>query len=162
MGAEVIKIESRARPDLSHRDTSWEELNPSKRSITLNLKDERARDLVRELIKQSDIVIENFSTGVMERLGLGYPALRELNPGSDGVGIRLRADRPAARSGGVRHAAPVLHRLGGALGVPGPRTELVRRGLDRSADGLHGGVPAALGDLAAARDAARAPSTTFR
>jgi len=80
MGAEVIKIESNARPDLSHRDVSWEELNPSKRSITLNLKDERARDLVRRLIAASDIVIENFSTGVMERLGLGYQALREINP----------------------------------------------------------------------------------
>ncbi len=80
MGAEVIKIESRARPDLSHRNASWEELNPSKRSITLNLKEDRARDLVRDLIKMSDIVIENFSTGVMERLGLGYPALREINP----------------------------------------------------------------------------------
>jgi crotonobetainyl-CoA:carnitine CoA-transferase CaiB-like acyl-CoA transferase len=80
MGAEVIKIESRARPDLSHRNASWEELNPSKRSITLNLKEDRARDLVRQLIKQSDVVIENFSTGVMERLGLGYPSLREINP----------------------------------------------------------------------------------
>jgi crotonobetainyl-CoA:carnitine CoA-transferase CaiB-like acyl-CoA transferase len=80
MGAEVIKIESQARPDLSHRNVSWEELNPGKRSITLNLKDERARDLARRLIEQSDVVIENFSTGVMERLGLGYPALREINP----------------------------------------------------------------------------------
>ncbi|MDP8921976.1 MAG: CoA transferase, partial [Chloroflexota bacterium] len=80
MGADVIKIESNARPDLSHRDVSWEELNVSKRSITLNLKEERARDLVRRLIAVSDVVVENFSTGVMERLGLGYPALRELNP----------------------------------------------------------------------------------
>ncbi|MGE3270388.1 MAG: CoA transferase, partial [Chloroflexota bacterium] len=80
MGAEVIKIESRTRPDLSHRNASWEELNPGKRSITLNLKDDRARDLVRQLIAIGDIVIENFSTGVMERLGLGYPALREINP----------------------------------------------------------------------------------
>ena len=80
LGAEVIKIESRTRPDLSHRDTSWQEMNPGKRSITLNLKEERARDLVRELIGISDVVIENFSTGVMERLGLGYPALKEINP----------------------------------------------------------------------------------
>ena len=80
MGAEVIKVESNARPDLSHRDVSWEELNPSKRSITLNLKDERARDLARRLIAASDVVVENFSTGVMERLGLDYPALREINP----------------------------------------------------------------------------------
>ncbi|MCC6174942.1 MAG: CoA transferase [Chloroflexi bacterium] len=80
LGAEVVKIESSTRPDLSHRNTSWEELNPSKRSITLNLKEERGRDLVRRLIAISDVVIENFSTGVMERLGLGYPTLREVNP----------------------------------------------------------------------------------
>ncbi len=80
LGAEVIKVESRTRPDLSQRDLAWEELNPSKRSITLNLQDERARELARRLIAQSDAVIENFSTGVMERLGLGYETLRGLNP----------------------------------------------------------------------------------
>jgi crotonobetainyl-CoA:carnitine CoA-transferase CaiB-like acyl-CoA transferase len=81
LGAEVIKIESRARPDLSSRDFSWEELNPSKRSITLNLKHEAARELARRLIARSDLVIENFSSGVMERLGLGYERLSQLNPG---------------------------------------------------------------------------------
>ncbi|HLZ72070.1 MAG TPA: CoA transferase [Dehalococcoidia bacterium] len=80
LGAEVIKIESRTRPDLSQRDLAWEELNPSKRSITLNLQHEAARDLARRLIAQSDAVIENFSSSVMERLGLGYAALREQNP----------------------------------------------------------------------------------
>jgi benzylsuccinate CoA-transferase BbsF subunit len=80
MGAEVIKVESKARPDLSQRDVSWEELNPSKRSVTLNLKHERARELARRLIGIGDVVVENFSTGVMERLGLDYPTLRELNP----------------------------------------------------------------------------------
>jgi crotonobetainyl-CoA:carnitine CoA-transferase CaiB-like acyl-CoA transferase len=81
LGAEVIKIESRARPDLSQRDTSWEELNPSKKSITLNLKEEPARNLARRLISMSDVVVENFSAGVMDRLGLGYQRLSELNPG---------------------------------------------------------------------------------
>ncbi len=80
LGAEVIKVESRARPDLSQRDNSWEELNPSKRSITLNLKHPRARELARQLIGVSDVVVENFSAGVMERLGLGYDALSALNP----------------------------------------------------------------------------------
>jgi crotonobetainyl-CoA:carnitine CoA-transferase CaiB-like acyl-CoA transferase len=80
LGAEVIKVESRARPDLSQRDVAWEELNPSKRSITLNLQHERARELARRLIAMSDVVVENFSTGVMERLGLDYATLRSLNP----------------------------------------------------------------------------------
>ena len=81
LGAEVIKIESRARPDLSQRDTSWEELNSSKKSITLNLKEEPARDLARRLIAMSDVVVENFSAGVMDRLGLGYQRLSALHPG---------------------------------------------------------------------------------
>ncbi|MBV9170169.1 MAG: CoA transferase [Chloroflexi bacterium] len=80
LGAEIIKIESSTRPDLSHRDHSWEELNPGKRSITLNLKDARARDLARRLIAVSDVVIENFSSGVMERLELDYPTLASLKP----------------------------------------------------------------------------------
>ena len=117
LGAEVIKIESRARPDLSQRDTAWEELNPSKKSITLNLKDEPARDLARRLIAMSDVVVENFSAGVMDRLGLGYQRLSALNPGlimasSFGAG----PDRPRARARGLRHLDPVLHRLGRALG----------------------------------------------
>jgi len=80
LGAEVIKVESAARPDLSLRDLAWEELNPSKRSITLNLKERRARDLARALVARSDVVVENFSTGVMERLGLDYPSLVKANP----------------------------------------------------------------------------------
>jgi len=80
LGAEVIKVESAARADLSQRSLAWEELNPSKRSVTLNLRHERARELARALIAQSDVVVENFSTGVMERLGLEYPRLRQLNP----------------------------------------------------------------------------------
>lgn len=80
LGAEIIKVESATRPDLSNRDLSWQELNPGKRSITLNLKQERARELARELIAHSDVVVENFSTGVMERLGLDYARLQETNP----------------------------------------------------------------------------------
>jgi crotonobetainyl-CoA:carnitine CoA-transferase CaiB-like acyl-CoA transferase len=80
LGADVIKIESATRADLSPRDAIWEELNLSKRSVTLNLKDSRARDLALELIRHSDVVVENFSTGVMERLGLDYPTLKAANP----------------------------------------------------------------------------------
>jgi crotonobetainyl-CoA:carnitine CoA-transferase CaiB-like acyl-CoA transferase len=80
LGADVIKVESASRADLSHRDLAWEELNPGKRSITLNLKHERGQELARALIARSHVVVENFSTGVMERLGLDYPRLREANP----------------------------------------------------------------------------------
>jgi crotonobetainyl-CoA:carnitine CoA-transferase CaiB-like acyl-CoA transferase len=81
LGAEVIKIETRTRPDLSTRNPAWEAVNLGKRSFTVDLKTEEGRDLVRQLVAKSDIVVENFSTGVMERLGFGYPELQALNPG---------------------------------------------------------------------------------
>jgi crotonobetainyl-CoA:carnitine CoA-transferase CaiB-like acyl-CoA transferase len=80
LGAEVIKIESASRADLSQRNLAWEELNLGKRSVTLNLKHEQGRDLARALIAHSHVVVENFSAGVMERLGLDYSRLQPLNP----------------------------------------------------------------------------------
>lgn len=55
-------------------------LNANKRSITLNLKSEQGRQLFRRLVTRVDVVIENFSPGTMESLGLGYAALQELHP----------------------------------------------------------------------------------
>lgn len=91
MGAEVIKIEAPGRgdefryyPPAHPQDASigapylW--ANRNKRSIALDLKREEGRRIARELIATADVVAENFSTGVMERLGLGYDACRESNP----------------------------------------------------------------------------------
>ena len=55
-------------------------LNANKRSLTLNLKHEKGCQLFSALVKQMDVVIENYSPGTMENLGLGYAVLRELNP----------------------------------------------------------------------------------
>lgn len=54
--------------------------NTNKRSITLNLKDESAKGIAIELARETDVVVESFSPGVMERLGLGYESLRKVNP----------------------------------------------------------------------------------
>jgi len=54
--------------------------NVGKRGIALNLRDERGRRLLAEIVKRSDVVAENFAAGVMERLGFGYARLRELRP----------------------------------------------------------------------------------
>ena len=83
-GADVIKIETATRLD-SLRETApfkdgiagvnrsgyFADRNTSKRSITLNLKHERAREIARKLIAQSDIVANNFTPGTMEKIGLG-------------------------------------------------------------------------------------------
>jgi crotonobetainyl-CoA:carnitine CoA-transferase CaiB-like acyl-CoA transferase len=89
MGAEVIKVESRARPDIHRRPhpvygreevPSYEELLAHKKSVTLNLKHPEAVELARRLAAVSDVVVENFRPGVMDRLGLGYEALRSVRP----------------------------------------------------------------------------------
>ncbi|GAA3676784.1 CoA transferase [Arthrobacter ginkgonis] len=90
MGAEVIKVEQEGSPDrfrhawmpvdADHDGYEFLAVNANKKTVTLNLKSERGREMFIDLVKQSDVVVENFSTGVMDRLGLGYEALREHNP----------------------------------------------------------------------------------
>ncbi len=96
-GAEVIKIESRARPDTwrireGNKDVEaslpFADHNRNKLSITANLKSEEGREVARRIIARSDVVVENFSVGVMDRLGLGYEELRAVKP--DIVMIRLQ------------------------------------------------------------------------
>lgn len=88
LGAEVIKIEppwgatGRIGSGALYGGAShtFHYLNMSKKDMAINLKDPRGIEIFKELVKKSDIVIQNFSTGTMERLGLGYDVLKELNP----------------------------------------------------------------------------------
>ena len=87
-GAEVIKIESPDGGDplrtwrKLHHGTSlwWYSQSRNKKSITLNLKHPRARDIVLELVKGGDILIENFRPGTLEKWGLGWDELSRVNP----------------------------------------------------------------------------------
>ncbi|MFN0089570.1 MAG: CaiB/BaiF CoA transferase family protein [Acidimicrobiales bacterium] len=85
-GAEVIKVEPPGGEPLRRRDRLQDGhypfilLNGNKRAVSLNLKDERGKELLRRLVEQSDVLIENFAPGVMDRLGVGAAALREVNP----------------------------------------------------------------------------------
>ncbi len=95
LGAEVIKVESRSRPCLSRLDRQvavssaeslddkpwFAHLNTSKRSLALDLKIPESREVIDPLVRWADLVVENFSPGTMDKLGLGYPALSRLNPG---------------------------------------------------------------------------------
>lgn len=93
LGAEVIKIERpgagdpvRAIPPFANRRLAGESgawflyLNTSKKSVTLNLKSEKGQEIARELVRQADIVVENFAPGVMQRLGLDFDAVHSINP----------------------------------------------------------------------------------
>lgn len=92
-GADVIRIESRNRPDVIRKGQPFptEDMGPDgtayfanfnqgKRGITLNLRDPRAIDLAKRLIATCDVVSENFTPGTMARLGLAYADLRRVNP----------------------------------------------------------------------------------
>jgi crotonobetainyl-CoA:carnitine CoA-transferase CaiB-like acyl-CoA transferase len=88
MGAEVLRIESPKRLDLLRllpphdqgTSASHAYLNRNKRSLALDLKKPQALDVVRRLVADYDIVLEQFRPGVMDRLGLGYEALKAINP----------------------------------------------------------------------------------
>mgnify|MGYP001235098070 FL=1 len=85
-GAEVIKIEPpggehlRKRSGASGAAMPFAMLNANKRTMTLNLKSPQGRELLLELVKQADVLVENFAPGVMDRLGLGEGVLRQANP----------------------------------------------------------------------------------
>ena len=89
LGAEVIKVEPPHRGENartiykvpgSEESFPFVMLNSNKKGITLNLKAPRGQELFKELVKRSDVVAENFAVGVMDRLGLGYESLKQLNP----------------------------------------------------------------------------------
>ena len=94
LGAEVIRIESAKRADLYRRlricpeewgdglDVSgmFNQWHQGKASMSVDLGEPRGVEIVKRLVAESDVVVQNFATGVMERLGLGYDTLREINP----------------------------------------------------------------------------------
>ena len=80
LGAEVIKVETAGRPDPGRASELHAVLGQSKLGISLDLKRPEALDIAHRLVSQSDVVVENFATGVLERLGLGYEALCKSRP----------------------------------------------------------------------------------
>ncbi len=85
-GAKIIKIEARGGENLRRRGVvggaalPFAMLNSNKNFATLNLKTERGRELLRAMVRKGDVLVENFAPGAMERLGVGYETLREINP----------------------------------------------------------------------------------
>ena len=160
VGADVIKIEPPEGDDMRLRAPLREgssayfgQLNAGKRSIALDLKSPDAIKLIYRLVEQTDILVENFRPGVMDRLGLGYEALREINTrliycsisgyGQSGPAAERAAyamivhaesgfDRTLMRYAGDRNrpapgAVFVADVLGGIFGYSAIQTALVQR-----------------------------------
>lgn len=126
-GAEVIKVESPGTGDdsrafgpyIGNESAYFMSINRNKESITLNLKHEKAKEIVKELVKKVDVVVENFKPGTMEKLGLGYDVLKEINP-------RLIY----AATSGFGHTGPyserpaydgVIQAMGGIMSITGQK-----------------------------------------
>jgi CoA:oxalate CoA-transferase len=161
VGADVIKIEPPEGDDMRLRtplrdgnSAYFGQLNAGKRSLALDLKSAEAIKLVHRLVSETDILVENFRPGVMDRLGLGYEALRSINPrliycsisgyGQTGPAAERAAyamivhaesgfDRSLMRYAGDRDrpaagAVFVADILGGIFGFSAIQTALVQRG----------------------------------
>jgi formyl-CoA transferase len=123
LGAEVIKIErregdqTRSLPDMG--DAIFVALNRGKKSIVIDLKKERGREIFLELAKRSQVVIENMGPGVVDRLGIGFKDVSKVNPeiiyvSIKGFGSGLYSERPA-----LDVVAQAMSGLMSVTGIPG-------------------------------------------
>jgi crotonobetainyl-CoA:carnitine CoA-transferase CaiB-like acyl-CoA transferase len=136
-GADVIKIEAltgdgtRVTGPFCADDTLrefggyFQSVNRNKRSIAVDLKTEEGRNIVRKLIDNADVVVENFRAGVMERLGLSYETLRETNPRLVYGTVRGFGDPRCGESPYAQWPAydVVSQAMGGMMGITGPDPE---------------------------------------
>lgn len=136
LGADVVRIESPKGTD-SMRDwvpfvdgesTYYMCANRNKRSITLNLKHETGKKLLLKMVKDADVVLENFMTGTLARMGLGYEELKKANPK-----IILCSVTGYGQTGPFSNEPgfdPVIQAIGGIMDVTGfPNGEATRVGL---------------------------------
>src|SRR5690606_29920400 len=134
MGAEVIKIEPPGAPDplrtwgqaeLDGHRFFWTVHARNKKAVTLNLREPAGRDVFLELVERSDIVVENFRPGTLERWDLGYDVLRSHNKRVILVRVsgygQTGPDAHKAGYASVAEAASGLRHLNGFPGGPPPR-----------------------------------------
>src|SRR5690242_17904057 len=126
LGAEVIKLEEpkigevarRNMRDLPDSDSLFFLLfNANKKSLTLNLKSDRGKELFRRLLAQSDVLLENFGPGALDRLGLGWQALQEINPRLVYATIKGFGTYGPYRD--YKSYEPIAQAMGGAMSVTG-------------------------------------------
>src|SRR5689334_6780700 len=93
--------------------------NANKRSLTVNLKDERGLALVKEMVKKADVFTENFAPGAVERLGLGYDVVSAINPSIIYAQVKGFGDGSPYEKG--RSFDPIAQAAGGAMSITGER-----------------------------------------
>ena len=165
-GADVIKIESHRRYDwwrgsrppgddptlaLHERSAVFNSVNRGKRGITLDLTTPEGNRLARELISSADVVVENFSAGVLEKLNLGYDSLAESNPGL--IMLRLPGFGSSGPEGSYLAFGNTIEGMSGLtslVGYPGGPPTMLSNAFGDPIGGLNGTV--AILQALAARD----------
>jgi formyl-CoA transferase len=155
LGAEVIKLEEPKGGDVARRNMRDRAdsdslffllFNANKKSLTLNLKSGRGKELFRELIAKSDVLLENFGPGALDRLGFGYAALAGINPRLIYATIKGFGTYGPYRD--FKSYEPIAQAMGGAMSITGfpenPPTYVVPA-IGDSGTGMH----MAIGILAA-------------
>ena len=167
-GADVVKVEDTGMGDYirwseptydgaheSARSALFLSLNRNKRSIRLDLKHERGREVLLKLVRDQDVLLESFRPGVLDRLGVGYERLREENPGLVYCAISgYGQDGPKREASG--HDINYLGLIG-LLGLTGERGGAPAQAAGQIADLGGGALMAAFGIMAALRERDGAP-----
>ncbi len=126
LGAEVIKMEEPKRGDVARvflRDKEDSDslfflvLNTNKRSLTLNLKTDEGKELFRKLLKNADVLVENFAPGALARLGFGYDVLEALNPRL--IYATIKGFGTYGPYSQYKSFEPIAQAMGGAMSVTG-------------------------------------------
>lgn len=129
-GAEIVKVEppggERMRQGVGDKTSlAFAMLNSNKKSLTLDLKNPRGKEILKSMAKEADVLVENFAAGTMDRLGLGYDVLREINPRliyASGTGYGLSGpDRDMLAMDHTIQAAAGLMSITGETGGPPAR-----------------------------------------
>ena len=154
LGAEVIKIEPPAGEQSRGASTDrrgidspyFMLMNANKRGVTLNLKHDQGKAMLRELIKKGDVFIENFGPGTIERMGFGYDAVSAINPRI--VYAQIKGFAPDGPYAGYLSFDMIAQATGGAMSINGEADGVpLRSGATIGDSGS--GVHCALGILAA-------------
>ena len=141
MGADVVKVTSAARPGNAPGHPYYTMWNRNKRNLALDLSREDGQALGRRLAEKADIVIDNFSVGVLERWGLGYDTVREANPGV--IYVQMSGMGDGGPWSGFVTYAPTVHALSGLThltGMPGHTEIGLGVSYNDHSSGLHGAV----------------------
>ena len=126
LGADVIKVEEPGKGDIARTSLSdrpdtdslfFLTFNANKRSLTLNLKNPRGKEIFQKLIKTGDVLLENFGPGVLERLGFGFPVLKQLNPRL--VYASIKGFGTYGPHSHYKSYEPIAQAMGGAMSVTG-------------------------------------------